>query len=313
MAKLFKSGEAVLQQALDLSRRRDFVKARQKFIDASEKFAKEGAPLYSNLCRAYADLMLLSGPTADAGLMLGLARFLRTTLGDAELRPGPRGISAGDLATELQLMARNTNLMATIQSGGGNNASVAQALQSLANDYRQLGNRVLFVPEFFHHEVVSAESRFPVLMAFSFEALGAEVQSSDPLSAAEHFQTAQQYWSQAGNPSRAAYAGGQIERLSLQAKCWFCGREGAGHGVQFASMLIDLDVTGLRGHDASPLPSIDKGGRHLYVCKGCNSAMRVLVERVAHEQATQMAGQLRAEMQALEARLRARIPGAGYG
>ena len=308
MPSLFKSGDELLDQGLDLSRRRDFVKAREKFLDASRKLSKEGGTIYVDVARAYADLMLLSSPNPDPTLMANLAGYLRSTVGTFELRPGARGITGADLATQLQLEARDRNLSASLQSGQGDPNGLAQALQALANDYMQLGNQVLFLPELFQQQSVTADLRVPVLMALSFETLGRGVMHTDPMAAAEHFQTAQQYWSQAGDSSRAAVAAGQIERLSLQAKCWFCGREGAGHGVQFVSMPVDLDVSGLKGHDGSPLPSLDKAGTHLYVCKACNSAVRVLADRIASERSAQVAHQLRAEMAAMERRLQSQIP-----
>ena len=311
MAPLFKSGNDLLEQGLDLSRRRQFAQAREKFLDAVRKLSKEGGTMYIDLARAYADLMLLSSPTPDPTLMANLANYLRSTLGTVELRPGPRGITGADLATQLQLDARDRNLSVAMASGQMDPNGLAQALQSLATDYMQLGNQVLFLPELFQQQTILADSRAPVLMALSFETLGRAIQSTDPMAAAEHFQTAQQYWSQAGDSARASIAASQLEQLSLQAKCWFCGREGAGHGVQFVSMPVDLDVTGLKGHDGSPLPSLDRSGTHLYVCKGCNSAVRVLADRIASERSAQVAQQLRAEMQALEQRLRAQMPLSG--
>lgn len=307
MPALFKSGNELLDQGLDLSRRREFARAHEKFLEATRKLSKEGGTVYIDMARAYADLMLLSSPNPDPALMVNLANYLRSALGTVELRPGPRGISGADLATQLQLEVRDRNLSAALATGQGDPNSLAHAMQSLATDYMQLGSQVLFLPELFQQQAIVADSRAPVLMALSFEVLGRSIQSNDPMAAAEHFQTAQQYWAQAGDQGRASVAAGQIEKLSLQAKCWFCGREGAGHGVQFVSMPVDLDVSGLKGHDGSPLPSLDRSGTHLYVCKACNSAIRVLADRIASERSEQVAQQLRAEMQAMEQRLRAQM------
>jgi hypothetical protein len=307
MAPLFKDGAATQEQALDLARRREFDRAREKFLDASTKFSKEGSILYVNLARAYAELFSLGIRNGDPTSLMALSTFLRSTLGNTELRPGPRGISAADLATQLELTARDTSIMQAVQAGAGEPRAVAQELQGLASAYQQLGNQVLYLPELFAQRAVSADSRVPPLMALSYETLGASIQSADPLAAAEHFQTAQQYWAQAGDESRAQTAATHVGSLQLQAKCWYCGREGSGHGIQFVSLPIDQDVTGLKATETSPLPSLDRSGRNVYVCKGCYSAARGLADRLALQRAAEAEARLLAEIRALEQRLDARV------
>jgi hypothetical protein len=137
--------------------------------------------------------------------------------------------------------------------------------------------------------------------------LGGSLQATNPLAAAEHFQTAQQYWIQAGNESRAQSVGAQVGQLALQAKCWFCGREGTGHGIQFVSLPIDQDVSGLKGTEGSPLPSLDASSRNVYVCKGCYSAAWGLADRIASQRASEVEARLLAEIRAMEQRLQSRI------
>jgi hypothetical protein len=303
MTPLFKSGSEIMEQALDLARRRDYPRARQKFEDAAAKLSKEGSVLYVDLARAYAELMLYPSRGADPSYLAGLANYLRASLGTTELRPGPRGISAAELAVQLDLAASEWQALAQVQSGTGDRVAVAQALQNVANGYRQLGPQVLFLPELFNQRAIPADSKFPVLMATSFETLGASLQNSDPLAAAEHFQTAQQYWIQAGDQARSEASARQVESLAFQARCWFCGREGVGHGVQFVSLPIDQDVTGLKGGDSSPLPAVDGSGRRLFACKGCSSALRLLADAIAAQRAYEVELRLNARIQALEQEL----------
>jgi hypothetical protein len=303
MAPIFKGGGELMDQALDLARRRDFARARQKFIDAGTKFTKEGSVQFASLANAYAELMRIGQGNTDPGTLTNLASFLRSSVGSTALRPGLREISSGDLANELELSARETSLVLAVQSGGGDRNGLAQALQGLANDYRRLGNQPLFLPEFLQQRAIPADSRVPVLMALSYETLGAATQIVNPLQAAEHFQTAQQYWVQAGDDAKAREVAALVSNLALRAKCWFCGREGAGHGVQFVSMPIDQDVTGLKGLDSSPLPSLDQSGSRVFVCKGCFSAVRLLATRIAEERVAQVREELLAEIRRLEQRI----------
>ena len=307
MAPIFKDGSATLEQGLDLARRRDFDRARAKFQDASKKLSKEGSILYVNLANAYAELFSIGVRNENPEALMALSAFLRSTLGTTELRPGPRGIAASDLANQLELTARDKSLTAALQAPSSDPTALAQALQSLAGAYGQLGPQVLFLPELFSQQAIPANSRFPVLMALSFETLGGAVQATNPLAAAEHFQTAQQYWTQAGNEARAASTGAQVSQLALQARCWICGREGTGHGVQFVSLPIDQDVAGLKGTEGSPLPSVDVSGRNVYVCKGCYSAIWGLADRIAFQRAGEVEARLLAEIRALEQRMQSRL------
>lgn len=303
MAPLFKSGSDVMDQALDLARRRDYARARQKFEEAAEKLAKEGSILNVDLARAYGELMRYPSQGGDPAYLSRLAQYLRASLGTTELRPGPRGIRASDLAAQLELAAGESQALAQVQGGGGDRAALAQSLQNLANGYRALGSQVLFLPELFHQQAIPADSRFPALMAISFETLGGSLQATDPMAAAEHFQTAQQYWAQAGDQARSEASARQVESLAFRARCWFCGREGVGHGIQFVSLPIDQDVTGLKGIDSSPLPAVDGSGRRVFACKGCSSALRLMADAIAAQRAYEVELRLNARIQALEQQL----------
>jgi hypothetical protein len=309
MPTLFKDGAGTLEQGLDLVRRGDYARAREKFLDATRKFSKEGSLLYPNLAKAYADLLSPDVMNGSPGALMALSSFLRSTLGTTELKLGPRGISASDLATELELTTRDTNLMNAVASGTENPTALAQALQELASAYGPLGSQVLYLPELFHKRATTAESRVPVLMALSFEILGTAVETTDPLTAAEHFQTAQQYWSQANDEPRSQAAANRAGHLSIQAKCWICGREGIGHGIQFVSLPVLEGVSGLKDTGSSPLPSLDSSGLRVYVCKGCFSALHGLADKVAIQRAVEVEQRLLTAMQAMEQRLQNRSVG----
>jgi hypothetical protein len=303
MAPIFKGGSATMEKAQDLARRREFAQASAMFAEASRKLAKEGAIHEANCARAYADLLSSHVINGDPASMMSLGAFLRSALGNEQLRPGPRTIGAAELATQLELDARFKGLTSAAHAHSGNPVALAQGLQALAGEYSQLGHEVLYLPELFSQQAILAESRAPGLMALSFETLGGSKEATDPLAAAEHFQTAQQYWAQAGNAAGADADAARVARLALQAKCWFCGREGTGHGIQFVSLPIDQDVMGLKGLDSSPLPSLDRSGSNVFVCKGCFSAVGGLADRIASQRAGETEARLLARIQVIETRL----------
>ncbi|MGA8302214.1 MAG: hypothetical protein WA691_05950 [Thermoplasmata archaeon] len=300
---IIKDGAATLEQGLDLARRGDHSRASEKFIDATRKFSREGNLLYANVATAYTNLLSSAVRNSDPSSLMALFSLLQNIPGTIELKLGARGTSSSELANELQLTARYASLTAMARSQSGNPESLAQGLQSLADEYRQLGNKVLYLPELLEHRAIPADFQAPILMALSFEVLGKSLEGTDPMTAAEHFQTAQQYWAQAGYDDNAQSAAIKSGNLALKAKCWVCGREGTGHGVQFVSLTVDKEATGLNLHGTSPLPSMDRSGRYVYVCKGCYSAIGDLADRIAVQRVSQVEDRLMREMRAMEHRL----------
>jgi hypothetical protein len=307
---IFKGGSATMEQGLDFARRREFDRACEAFAEASRKLAKEGNVQDASIAKGYADLFSPAVRKGDPAALHNLAAFLRSAVGTAPLHPGPRSISASELATQLELDARYTRLVTAARQGTGNPDELAQGLQALAGEFGQLGHQVLLLPELFAQQTVLSDSRVPMLMALSFETLGAAKEGTDPLAAAEHYQTAQQYWAQAGNAAAADVAASRVGRLALQARCWVCGREGVGHGIQFVSLPITQDITGLKGLDTSPLPSVDPSGRNVFLCKGCFAALGGLADRIATQRAGEAEMRLMARINMLESRLN--MGGAAY-
>jgi len=304
MVLLFKDGSGTFEQGLDLVRRREFDRAVTKFLDAAAKYRKEGSIPLHNLSMAYTQLLSLGVRLGHPEAYRATADLLRSTLGDREIHLGARSISASELANQMELTSRDLTLMIEVQRGSTNPELLSQNLQSLANSYRAMGNQVLYLPELFQQQAISTEPRVAVLMAYSFETLGNALESRDPLAAAENFQTAQQYWIQAGDEARSQAAATRVGHLSFQARCWFCGREGTGHGVQFVSLPISENVAGLKETvTSSPLPSIDATGRTIYACKGCFSAAQGLADRVALQRVSEAEARLNARIQALEHRI----------
>jgi hypothetical protein len=255
-----------------------------------------------------ADLLSFGVRNGQPAALTATSSFLRSNFGAGEIRLGPRAISASDLATQMELTAREANLMIAIQFSSESPEAIASGLQALANDYRSLGNQVLYLPELFSQQAISTEPRVPVLMALSYETLGKGLEGRDPLSAAEHFQTAQQFWAQAGDDARAHAAATRVGNLAFQAKCWFCGREGTGHGIQFVSLPISESVAGLKESAQSPLPSVDGSGRMVFACKGCFSAAQGLADRIAIQRVSEAEARLQAQIQVLERRIQALRP-----
>lgn len=302
MAPLFKDGAQLMRQGRDLALRGDFASAAARFTSASERFRKKGEAQDASIAAAYARLLAARPGTVPTASLRQLAQLLRS-LGPVTLQPGPRGIAAEDLARELELTALERELQASTGPPGADGGSRAIAYQQLATAYREFGDRVLYLPELFEQRAVSAPSRVPIFSALAEETMGEQLRMQDPLQAAEHFQAAHHWWRQASDAARADSAAAQVSSLSLRVKCWFCGREGIGHGVQFVSMGIDFDPANLRKDDGSAIPSVAPDGSHIYACKGCGSAVRILADRIATEHVAAAEARLTARIESLRAQV----------
>ncbi|HUI38013.1 MAG TPA: hypothetical protein VLY85_00105 [Thermoplasmata archaeon] len=303
---LFKTGDQLFSQGRDLVLRKEFEPASVKFLDAARKLEKSGDLPAASLAEIYAQLVRLRpGAVSPQAVAVVVGRLRQ--VGPVPIHVGARPIGSIELAGQLGLMARELQLDLDAASGRIDLATRAKELQQLASDYRTLGDAVLFLPELFLQRTQRASEKVPVLAALSEEALGEAYQRTDPLTAAEHFQAAQNWWRQAGNEARALASAERVNQLSFRARCWFCGREGSGQGIQFVSLPIDQSVHGLQGIESSPLPSIDGTGRYVYACKGCFSAFRLLADQVAIFRASEVERRLMVQIQNLQARLQGRL------
>ena len=302
MPLLFKDAPDLMRQGLDYSRRGQFDRASESFDQASAKYSKQGQIQDAGIATAYSRFMRLGSGHIDPQALRELGNLLRS-FGFVDFSPGARSIRASSLAYQLELDASERETEYAFQRGAISGEDRSQRLKALAEAYRSLGEEVLYCPEFFEHRAIPASRQVPILSARSEEALGEWLQSKDPLTAAEHFSAAQQWWTQAGDGERAAGAADRVGRLAFRAKCWFCGREGSGHGIQFVSMPIDYDVSGFKADGASPLPSVDGSGRYVFACKGCHSAIRLEADAMAARRVDEMERRLMARIQDLEARI----------
>ncbi len=300
---LFRSGDEQFRRALDLVHRGEFEKAGPRFAEASERLRKEGLIGEANLAAVYARLVELRPGAVSPPRVRELAQTLRQ-MGPLVVSSGAREIPGAQLAAELELTAASLEYEAAARSGRSSPDARAQSLQYLTAGFRQLGDVVLFLPEFFGQGSTPAASRVPYYAALSEEALGESQQSHDPLGAAEHFQAAQSWWQQVGDTPRAAACAARVGHLALRAKCWFCGREGSGHGIQFVSLPVGPEATSLVSPNASPLPSIDGTGRSLFACKACCTSISALADRVAQQRVAELDQKIQQQLRQLAAGLR---------
>lgn len=281
--------------------RGEFLQAVERFQEAARKYGKVGNVPAATVAIAYVSLSRLgvSGRNA-AGLQAAAAAV--APLGGMPLKLGPRDWPASSLAREAQLLAEEETLTAQTPPDPGGHAVLAKNLQALSMAFRQLGNSVLVIPETFWHASESAAVKVPSLAALAEEEMGESLISTDPKRAAEHNQNARNWWMQAGRPDRAQSAELRGSRYGRAVRCWFCGREVTGEGVQFVPLPSDMGAWNSVG-SGSALPSVDAPANAVYACRGCQST----IDKVADGRATQRANEVKVALEAQIEDLRRRM------
>lgn len=302
---LFKGPEDHLQIANDRLLRGDFAGARDSYTSASQGYAKQGNGPGASMAAAYAGLMGLAGPTAVAPNYLAVAAAF-APMGAMPVKLGLRQVTAGQIALEAQLAAEEMTLASMVAGSPAVHQEMGHRYQALSMAYRQMGDQVLVLSELFKRGSATAASKVPVYAARAMEEFGEAEVGTDPKRAAEHHQSARNWWLQAGDTARADAASQRVNRYAKSVRCWFCGREVTGEGVNFQSLTAVLGSVGLSegAGQANALPACELAKGSVYACVACASA----VDRVADAKALQRSAEAEARLNARIDELRRSIP-----
>ena len=302
---LFKTATEVFDQANDYLLRGDFGSALNKYNDAIRRFQKVGDQNGITLASAYASVMGIAQAPSNASAYRAAAQALQP-LGDTPLKLGVRESTASTVAREANILASEFEWTSVRPTSTAQYQQKAQALRQVATALRaDIGGNVLVLPELFKQGSVTGESHALALAAISEEALAESLLATDPKAAAEHYQTARLWWSQAGNGGMADAAAAHVAQYGKSAKCWFCGREVAGENVHFVPMPSDLTDLVKAADKDSPLPSFDPQTGNVYACKGCHGAVYHLADALAVDRMNQLDAKIQPQIQDLKNQIQA--------
>lgn len=302
---LFKTATEVFDQANDYLLRGDFASALAKYNDAIRKFQKVGDQNGILLATAYASVMNLAQDSNNPNAYRAAAQALHA-IGDQPVKLGLRESTANAVAHEAEILASATEWVGLQPTSTAQYQQKAQALRQVATALRgDIGGNVLVLPELFKQGSYTGESRALVLAALSEEAIAESLVATDPKAAAEHYQTARLWWSQAGSGAQADAAAAHVAQYGKSAKCWFCGREVAGENIHFVPMPSDLTDLVKAADKDSPLPSFDPQTGNVYACKGCHGAVFHLADALAVKRAAEVEAKLQAQIDDLKKQVQA--------
>jgi len=294
-----------LDQANDYLMRGDFASALNKYNDAVRKFQKVGDVNGATQAFAYAAVMNLAQSPRDPGAYRAASQALRA-LGDTPMKLGLRESTGNALAREADILASEAEWTGLQPTSVDQYKQKAQALRQVATAIRsEIGSNVLVLPELLKQGSVTGESHALALAALSEEALAESLLSTDPKAAAEHYQTARLWWSQAGDAAQADAALARVNMYGKSAKCWFCGREVAGENIHFVPMPSDLTDLVKAADKDSPLPSFDPASGNVYACKGCHGAVFHLADELAVKRTAELDAKIQPQIQDLKNQIQA--------
>lgn len=302
---IFKGPEDRVQSGQDKLLRGDFPGAQDDFRSAADGFAKKGRPMDAQVAQAYALLLSQYGAGASAEGFRQVQAAL-APLAATPFKVGTRTVPASDVAREAGLLGEENAVLASRPATPEAHADAGRRLQALSMAYRQLGGQVLIIPELFRMGTLTASQRAIVLAALAEEEMGESEVARNPKRAAEHNQNARNWWLQAGDPAKADLAAQRVSRYGRAVKCWFCGREAAGDGINFQTLPSDIRGFASAGQGEA-LPDSNEAQGIVYACRPCSSA----IDRLADAKAQVRTAELEARVNRMLAQMKSQAGVAG--
>lgn len=296
MAFLFKSGDEIFNEGVDLVKRREYSKARNSFNKSMEK-----TPGNRELCMIYIAIIdTLNSPT-NSNTFTNLAGLLEQT-GAGSVDFGLTQIEPKKYAAECRLAVERLSALGMESSDPKSKEEKGRRLIMLAQKYQvQIGNNPLKFNELQTGDTtVTGMKTAMSLQALGYETLASGEVLTDPKKAAEYLQNAYNYRRQAGEDGTADM--NLVQSYSKTAKCWICGRIATGEGIHFVGMSSDITPM-LRNTQDDIVKSAPDSFETIYVCRACYSAVSRRADAIAqiyHQKAME-------EIRLVEARLMAEI------
>ena len=291
---VFKSGDDLFNQGVDLVKRKEYAKAQKNFEKTIEKGGREAA-----LARAYIDIIDACLDRDNPGRYTKLAATLETMSDGFEF--GLTEIDPARLAVECKLLAERIGVSNMQARGSAQMEEKGNKLLDLARRYQSMiGNDNITISEIVGVPVNTGIKEALYIQAQGYESLASAAVMSDPKKAAELLQNAYACHKQLGEDGKQTL--NTINAYSKSVKCWICGRPSTGEGVHFLAMSSDISPF-MRKSDDDILKSAPADYNSIYVCRPCFTA----ISRRSDEISKQYYDKAMQEMRAMEARLQAQI------
>ncbi|UAL07664.1 MAG: hypothetical protein KRP56_07640 [Candidatus Methanogranum gryphiswaldense] len=275
MAFLFKSGDELFDEGVDLVKRKEYNKARSNF----EKCVQKGTT-NSNLATTYISIISMISDPNNPNVYTALAKNLRSS-NTPTFEFGLTQVESEKLADECDLVAERIVLMAK-----NGNADVREQkgkdLIQLGQKYQmKLGKDTLKTNELINGDTATSGIKESLsIQALGYETLASASVLTDPKKAAEYLQNAYNYRKQAGDDG--SHDMELIQSYSRSAKCWICGRTTTGEGIHFVTMSSEITPF-MKSAQDDLLKSAPADFESVYVCRPCYSAISRRSDAIANK------------------------------
>ena len=296
----FKDGNELFDEAQELIRQKEYVKASKKLRSAIEK--KSGD---ANLAQVMIEFIEVGQSLNSANRYRELSSALQNIDGTFDF--GLSTFDARKLRDECDAMAMALEARNRQASGNAEMVLKGEALIEAAKMLQlKVGNEVLSINEYFNTSMLSGQRLSIALLAEANELIADGTFWSDPKKAAEYQQIAYNFRRQLGESGE--YNKRKIKEYTMTCTCWICGRQATGEGLHFYRMGADISPEHIRADEGELAPSTESG--MIFVCKACYTSISNRADAIAkdyHERSMAELDRTRRQLMAEISRLETRI------
>ena len=290
---LFKNGDDLYAQGIDLIGRKDFAGARAKFDKAIEKGTDKRD--HAMFCILMIDLKGRFGEPQRY-------KYLGDALSKLPSGPVPFGVTTADrdlLLAQTELAVEEIKAQSMPDS---DHMAKGQALLACAMGFSsRIGESALPLQDMLNGTSVSGNHEALVLQAVAYEIMGKGAVYSDPKQGSEYLQMAYNFRKQLGDSGEEDLK--LMKQFAKSGHCWLCGRQVSGEGVHFMAVRSDITDMFRKKEENEALKASSQNYTSIFMCMPCYTA----VSNRADEIAVTYYNDAIAQMRAMEARLRAEI------
>jgi hypothetical protein len=282
---------------------REYSKAHDSFLKASEKYNKIGNFQEEYLCKSLSLLMTIQSDLKNPDRYIrSKASLERVTV--PKIKFGLKKIQVSELIDECSLIGEELTLLEKLSKGQYEDVfSITEELRTVAHGFQQtIGNRALYIPELFENRHITGIERSYFLYAISEELLAAHIVWTDPKKSVEHYQMASHWRNLLGEKEQELTNNQKIQDFSQGVRCWFCGREIYGKNIHYLPMKTQISEYQLKNEKNELLRSINNDHQTVFACRVCYFAITNRIDEIAldyHNKAISEIHRVESELHAL--------------
>ncbi|QXO95340.1 hypothetical protein KSK55_02750 [Methanospirillum purgamenti] len=263
---------------------REYAKAHDSFLKASEKYNKIGNFQDEYLCKSLSLLMTIQSDLKNPDRYIrSKASLERVTI--PEIKFGLKKIQVSELIDECSLTGEELTLFEKLSKGQYEDVfSIIEEIRTVAHGFQNtIGDRALNIPELFENRYVNGVERSYFLYAISEELLAEHIVWTDPKKSVEHYQMASHWRSLLGQKEDEQTNNQKIHEISQGVICWFCGREIYGKNIHYLPMKTQISEYQLKNEKKELLQSVHPDKQAVFACRVCYYAITNRIDEIAVE------------------------------